>query len=259
MFANGTRVGVAEPYTGEARPLSQGDLLAVQQELAARQELDTQAAMGTAEGPPEPPVLSPPKDPETPEVNWAGVPRERHGKVHGLLNQFKGMWSGKLGELKATTHHIQLKPDAKPVCSALYRAGPHRSLEIEKQVKKMLDLGVIEPSDAEWSFPVVVVPKPGGHFRFFVDYRRLNERTVKDVYPIPRMDDCLDSLGDATVFSTLDCNSGYWQILVAAEDREKTTFTSHTGLFRFLRLPFGLVNAPGAFQRALDVILSGLR
>jgi len=74
MFAKGTRVGVAEPYTGEARPLSQGALLAVQQELAARQELDTQAAMATAEGPPEPPVVPPPKEPEMPDVNWAGVP-----------------------------------------------------------------------------------------------------------------------------------------------------------------------------------------
>jgi len=73
------------------------------------------------------------------------------------------------------------------------------------------------------------------------------------------MDDCLDSLGDATVFSTLDCNAGYWQIPVAAEDRDKTTFTSHTGLFRFLRLPFGLVNAPASFQRAFVIILSGLR
>jgi len=86
MFAKGTRVGVAEPYTSEARPLSQGALLAVQQELAARQELDTQAVMATAEGLPEPPVVPPRKEPETPEVNWAGVPTELHGKVHGLLD-----------------------------------------------------------------------------------------------------------------------------------------------------------------------------
>jgi len=259
MFAKGTRVGVAEPYTVEARPLSQGDLLAVQQELAARQELDTQVAMATAEGPPEPPVAPPPKEPETPEVNWAGVPRELHGKVHGVLDQFTGMWSGKMGERKATTHHIQLKPDAKPVYSAPYWAGSHRRLEIEKQVKKMLDLGVTEPSDAEWSFPVVVAPNPGGHFRFCVDYRRLDERTVKDVYPIQRMDDCLDSLGDATVFCTLDCNAGYWKIPVATEDRDETTFTSPTGVFRFLRLPFGLMNTPSSLRRALDNIFSGLR
>ena len=88
--------------------------------------------------------------------------------------------------------------------SAPYWPGPHRRIEIEKQVKKALNLGVTEPSDAEWSFPEVFVPKSGGHFRFCVDCRRLNERTVKDVYQIPRMDNWLDSLGDATVFSTLD-------------------------------------------------------
>jgi len=256
MFAKGTRVGFAEPYTGEARPLFRGALLAVQQELAPRQELSTQAAMVTAEGPPEPPVVPPPKQPETPEVNWSGVRTELHGTVHRLLYQFKGMWSGKLGKLKAATHHIQLKPDAKPVNSAPYQAPPHPRLEIEKQFQEMFDLDVIEPSDAEWSFLVVVVPKPGGHFCFCVDYRRLNERTVKDVYPIPRMDDFLDSLGNATVFYTLEWNFGYWKIPVAAADRYKTTLTSHMGLFRLLWLPLGLVNASASFQRALDIILS---
>jgi len=124
----------------------------------------------------------------------------------------------------------------------------------------LLNLGVIEPSDAEWpSLPVDAVPKPGGRVRFCVHYRRLNERMVKDVYPIPRMDNCLDPLGDATVFSTVDCNAGYWKIPVAVEDRYKTKFTSHKGFFRFLRLPFGLANAPASFKRALDIILSVIR
>jgi len=92
-----------------------------------------------------------------------------------------------------------------------------------------------------------------------VEYRRLNERTVKDIYSMPRMDDCLDSFGDAMVFSTHHWNTGSRQIPVAAEDRDKTTFTSHMGLFGFLGLPFGLVNAPASCQRALDIILSGLR
>ena len=258
-FAEGTRVAVAEPYTGEARILSQGALLVVQHEIAARLELETQAAMATAEGPPEPPVVPPPKDSETPEEDWAGVPKDLHGRVHGLLDQFKGMMLKKLGELKTTTHHIQLKPDAKHVYSALYRAGRHRRLEIENQVEEMLDLGVVQPSDAEWAFLVVVVPTPGRHFRFFEDCWWLNECTVRDAYPIPRIDDCRDSLGDATVFSTQDCNTRYSKIPLAAEDRAKTTLTSHTGSCRFLRLPFGLVNAPASFQWALDILLSGLR
>jgi len=108
-------VGVAEPYTCEAQPLSQGVLLAVQQELGARQERDTEATMAEAEGPTKPPVVTPTTEPETPELNWAGVSKDLHGKVHGRLVKLKGMWSGKLGRLKAATHHIQLKPDAKPV------------------------------------------------------------------------------------------------------------------------------------------------
>jgi hypothetical protein len=88
--------------------------------------------------------------------------------------------------------------------------------------------------------------------------RKLNAITVRDSYPLPRMDECIDSLGDAKMFTTLDCNSGYWQITVRPEDREKTTFTFHEGLYRFLIMPFGLRNAPATFQRFADITLSGL-
>jgi len=106
---------------------------------------------------------------------------------------------------------------------------------------------------------VVLVPKPDGTMRSCVDYRQLNEVTVRDVYLIPRMDDCLDFLGDAKVFSTLDCNSGYWQIPVADGERDKTTFVCHEATYRYIRLPVGLSNAPATFQRAMDMILGGLK
>eukprot|EP00170_Pyropia_yezoensis_P004787 contig_19527_g4801 len=83
--------------------------------------------------------------------------------------------------------------------------------------------------------------------------------TVKDVYPIPRMDGWIDFLGDATPFSTLNCHAGYWQIPLADEDKDKTTFTCHMGLFQCNRLPFRLTNAPATFQRVIYIILSGLR
>ena len=92
-----------------------------------------------------------------------------------------------------------------------------------------------------------------------MDYRRLNAKTAADSYPLPRLDDCIDSLVDAAVFTTLDCNSGYWQIPAAPEDRDKNTFRTHIGTYRHLRMPFGLKGAPAALQRALDIILSGVR
>jgi Reverse transcriptase (RNA-dependent DNA polymerase) len=117
-------------------------------------------------------------------------------------------------------------------------------------------MDIIEPSSGPWSAPIVLIPKPDGSVRFFIDYRRLNIITENDSYSLPRIDDCLDSLGSSRYFSTLDANSGCWQINVAPEDLDKTGFTSHRGLFRFKRMPFGLKTAPATFQRAINVILS---
>jgi len=115
-------------------------------------------------------------------------------------------------------------------------------------VQRQQYLGDIEPSSSELDFPVVLVPKPDGTMRFCVDYRQFNEVTVRDVYPLPRMDDRIDFLGDAKVLSTLDCNSGYGQIPVADEDRDKTTFVCHKGAYRYICLPCGLSNAAATFN-----------
>jgi len=105
----------------------------------------------------------------------------------------------------------------------------------------------------------VLVPKKDGTLRFCVDYRPLNAVSKRDSYPLPRMDECIDSLGEAKVFSTLHCNTGYWQVLIADGDREKTAFVCHKGACHYKRMPFGLTNAPATFQRALDIILSGVK
>jgi len=117
------------------------------------------------------------------------------------------LWDGSLGTIKATEHRMRLKPGAKPVRLQPYRMGPRTRQLVGEQVTKMLKLDVIEPSTSKWASPVVLVPKPDGSTRFCIDYRQLNDRTVRDTYPLPRMDDCLDSLGDAKFFSTLDCNA----------------------------------------------------
>ena len=127
------------------------------------------------------------------------------------------------------------------------------------EIDNMLKAGVIEPSSSEWASPIVFGPKKDGKLRFCVDYRKLNALTIRDSYHIPRMDECIDSLGDAGIFSTLDANSGYWQVEIHPEDKDKSAFSSHFGLFRFTRMPFGLRNAPATFQRVMDVILSSVR
>jgi hypothetical protein len=173
------------------------------------------------------------------------------------LKPFADMWEGKLGCISTVKHHIITS--GPPIASQPYRAGPQSRTLIEAEVQRMLDMDVIEPASGPWSAPVVLVPKPDGTIRFCIDYRRLNAVTQNDSYALPRVDDCLDSLGEARYFTTLDANCGYWQIDVNEDDREKTAFTSHKGLYQFKRMPFGLMTAPATFQRAIDIVLSSVR
>lgn len=184
------------------------------------------------------------------------VKEKHHAKIRAMLRKHESMWSGHLGAIKATEHRIELSQGAQPVRQAPYRSGLKQRDYAKSEIDKMLKAGVIEPSNSEWASPIVLAPKPGGGLRFCVDYRRLNTVTKRDSYPIPRMDDCTDSLGQAKVFTTLDANWGFWQLPLRNEDREKTAFCSFDGLYQFTRMPFGLTNAPASFQRALDVILA---
>jgi len=129
--------------------------------------------------------------------------------VLSFMEKHRALWSGNLGSIKATEHRIQLNPGPKPVRLNPYRMGLRTRERIKAQVDRMLKLEDIQPSQSEWASPLVLIPKPDVSPRFCIDYRKLNERTVRDSYPLPRMDDNIYSLGDAQFFSTLDCNAGY--------------------------------------------------
>ncbi|MBJ5594241.1 RNA-directed DNA polymerase, partial [Salmonella enterica subsp. enterica serovar Typhimurium] len=130
--------------------------------------------------------------------------------------------------------------------------------EVDSLIDEMKRQDVIEPSSNPWASPVVLVRKKDGSTRFWVDYRRLNDITKKDSYPLPRIDDTLDRLSGAEWFSTLDLRSGYWQVSVHPDDKEKTAFTTGSGLWQFKVGPFVLCNAPATFERLMERTLVGL-
>ena len=165
---------------------------------------------------------------------------------------------GNLGYTNMAEHAIDTE-NAHPISCVPYRvSAPERRMIIEK-VTEMLRQGIIRPSFSPWASPVVLVKKKSGDYRFCIDYRRLNAVTKRDVYPLPRMDDVFDRLAGAKFFSSLDLMSGYWQVPVAEADRSKTAFITPDGLYEFMRLPFGLNNAPSTFQRLMDRVLARLK
>lgn len=126
-------------------------------------------------------------------------------------------------------------------------------------VDEMLEWKIIRPSTSSWSSPIVLVAKPDGSMRFCVDYRKLNEATRKDAYPLPRIDDSLDALGGSKWFCTMDLQSGFWQVEMDPEDRPKTAFSTTKGLYEFNVMPMGLVNSPATFERLMENVLRGLQ
>lgn len=164
-------------------------------------------------------------------------------------------------------HSINTK-DAAPIHVKSYRFPEVHKDEVEKQIKKMLDQNIIRPSTSPWNAPVWVVPKKldasgKQKWRIVIDYRRLNDVTVSEIYPLPLITDILDQLGHSKYFSTLDLASGFHQLLLNSKDTEKTAFSvttnSISGQFEFTRMPFGLKNAPSTFQRMMNLVLSGLQ
>ena len=162
------------------------------------------------------------------------------------------------GHTDAVEHDINTG-DRSPIRCAPRRMSPQKMTREEECVTEMLTGGQIEASDSPWSSPVVLVTKKDGGTRFCVDYRQLNDATIKDAYPLPRIDDTLDMLAGKQWFSTLDLASGYWQVSLSREARAKTAFATHSGLFQFRVMPFGLCNAPATFERLMDQVLQGLR
>lgn len=168
-----------------------------------------------------------------------------------------------LSHTDAVTHPIPTT-DSVPVNIKPYRLPFHQKLEVQNQVDKMLNDEIIVPSNSPWNFPLIVVPKKpdkngNKRWRVVVDFRKLNDKTIGDAYPLPNITDILDQLGNSKFYSTLDLANGFHQILTSEKDRAKTAFSTPLGHYEYKRMPYGLKTAPSTFQRLMDNCLLGLQ
>ncbi|CAA0840262.1 Unknown protein, partial [Striga hermonthica] len=147
---------------------------------------------------------------------------------------------------------IDLIPGAGPVSKAPYRMAPKELQELKTQIQELLNLGFIRPSVSPWGAPVLFVKKKDGSMRMCIDYRDLNRLTIKNKYPLPRIDDLFDQLRGACVFSKIDLRSGYHQLKIKESDIPKTAFRTRYGHFEFVVMPFGLSNAPAVYMDLMN-------
>ena len=183
------------------------------------------------------------------------------GQLEELLRSYEDIFSSgthDFGRTNKITHKINTG-DTIPIRQPPRRLPGNRREEVGSMIQTMIGQDVIQPSCSPWAAPIVLVKKKDGSTRFCVDYRRLNDVTKKDAYPSPRIDDTLDALAGAKMFSTLDLASGYWQVKLDPDDREKTAFVTLQGLYEFNVMPFGLCNAPSTIQWLMEFVLTGLQ
>jgi hypothetical protein len=194
--------------------------------------------------------------------------KDGEGEIRQICAEYVDVFKlpgDKLTVTSGIEHHIPTPsiPAHRAITLRNYRIPEKHQEEVDEQVKQMLNEGIIQPSKSAWNFPILVVAKKldasgKRKWRICIDFRKLNDVTVGDSFPIPNIQDILDKLGRARYFSALDCASGYLQVPLAEEDRPKTAFSTSSFHYEYLRMPYGLKSAPSTFQRLMNNVLMGL-
>ena len=194
------------------------------------------------------------------ERSMKGLSKDKANQVKDLLIQYQDIFSKGGHDLGCFTEikHVIDTGEERPVKQPMRRTPLGFENEEEENLKLMLDTGVITESSSDWASAPVLVRKKDGTVRYCIDYRCLNSKTKKDLFPLPSISQCMDQLSGNQYFSTLDMASGYWQIEIDEKDRHKTAFITKFGLFEHKRMAFGLCNAPATFQRVIQFVLRGL-
>lgn len=195
------------------------------------------------------------------QVDWSFLDTIEDPDLKKLLEKFKRVFGPippGLPRDRGIGHTIGLEPGVEAPWRAIFRMSPPEKEELAKQIKEMLAAGWIEPSSSPFGAPVLFVKKKDGSLRLVIDYRALNKVTIKNRYPLPRIDDLLDCVGKAKYFSSLDLASGYHQIRINEEDVPKTAFRTPMGHYQWRVLSMGLCNAPSTFQKVMDSVFKRL-
>ena len=167
--------------------------------------------------------------------------------------------STKLGRTNLIEHRIELEPGTRPIRERLRIVSEEKRRIIAEKVEKMRKWGVCEPSNSPFGANVVLTLKPDLDWRFCVDFRQINSKTLVQAYPMVNMDQVLSSLNGVRYMSNLDCEQGFWQVPIPREHRERVSFITPDGQFQYVTMPFGLSGSPSTFQRLMDLVLGTLK
>ncbi|GBC54530.2 retroviral-like aspartic protease 1 [Rhizophagus irregularis DAOM 181602=DAOM 197198] len=192
----------------------------------------------------------------TDEIKYKDLEKLQEKELKDLVKEYEDICiygDKKISKTNIVKCNIRLK-DEMPINQKAYRESTENREIIKREIDKMLKEEIIQESCSPWSSPVVIVNKKTGDKRFCIDFRKINQITITDAYPLPRIDDLLEKFRVAKWFTTIDLASGYWQIEMKEEDKEKTAFICSQGLYEFNVMPFGLKNAPAIFQRTMNKI-----
>ena len=179
-------------------------------------------------------------------------------ELSDLILSFPSIFKDSPGRINLLYHDVEVG-DNKPIKQYPYRINPTKAKIITDEVDYMLTNKLIKPSFSPWSSPVVLVPKPNNQFRLCLDYRKVNAITKTDSYPLPRVDDCVDRIGNAQFISKFDLLNGYWQVPLTERAKEISAFITHNGLYQCSVMPFGMKNAASTFQRLMNIVCSKVK
>jgi hypothetical protein len=178
---------------------------------------------------------------------------------HPILREYQDVFPEEVPSLppkRDIEFSIELAPGAVSVSRTPYRMSTPELVELKLQLKEMMDKGYIRPSVSPWGAPVLFVKKKDGTLRLCIDYKQLSKVTIRNKYPLPRINDLFNQLGGASIFSKIDLRSGYHQVRIKGEDIHKTSFRTRYGNYEFVLVPFGLTNAPATFMCLMNNVLS---